>query len=194
MSVHGLASIRYLRLCISQKSTTLTLLHSQAKIDPQSVTLAIQTLRNTILVAIFIGGFSFQYAFETLNSLDTSSSKWQICRAAIVSALLFCSFLCWANVIRCASHLGYYIGTLGVDPEVAVQIEDGIAAVGTEDSWDKGEEANQLLSTAFKCFSFGFRFLFISIPFMFFNIGPLALVVSTFMLLVFLFVIDNNRK
>jgi uncharacterized membrane protein len=75
-----------------------------------------------------------------------------------------------------------------------VHIEEGVTAVGTEDSWDKDAEANELLSSTFKYFSFGFRFIFISIPFMFLNIGPVALVVTTFVLLVFLINIDHNKK
>ena len=41
----------------------------KVKDDAPTVTLAIQTLRNTILVAIFLGGGSFTTAYQLLNSV-----------------------------------------------------------------------------------------------------------------------------
>ena len=81
-----------------------------SKPDAPNVTLAIQTLRNTILVAIFIGGASFQFAFNILSTENESTDMIKEFRNLVIAAYLFCSFLNWAFVIRCASHLGYRIG------------------------------------------------------------------------------------
>lgn len=46
--------------------------------------------------------------------------------------------------------------------------------------------------------SLGFRFLFVSIPFAFYSLGPTALVVSTALMVVFLYswdhTVDDNKK
>ena len=98
-------------------------------IDPASNTLAIQTLRNFILVGIFVGGLSFQSSLSKLSSFNSSSSS-SISSAAtttktttdiydinaisniIVSISLLCSFLCWVLVIRMASQLGFVVTSL----------------------------------------------------------------------------------
>ena len=82
--------------------------HREKK-DAPNVTLAIQTLRNTILVAIFVGGASFQYAFLILSSYEYTTEEREA-RVLIVSSLMFFSFLNWAMVIRYASHFGYMVG------------------------------------------------------------------------------------
>jgi uncharacterized membrane protein len=83
----------------------------KTKSDPASVTLAVQTLRNTMLVAIFIGGSSLQFGVSYLNSYGSDTRTYMQVRTVILAAFLMCSFLCWASVIRGASHLGYLIGT-----------------------------------------------------------------------------------
>ena len=88
------------------------LLKHKEKADAPSVTLAIQTLRNTILVAIFIGGYAFQNATSAISLCVNSTAIDSKVSAGIVALLMFLSFLCWATVIRAAAHLGYHIGTL----------------------------------------------------------------------------------
>ena len=85
------------------------------KPDAPSVTLAIQTLRNTILVGVFIGGASLQYAANACDFLVRPGgpiSPQLFCRELILGGLLFVSFLNWTQVIRFANHLGYWVGTL----------------------------------------------------------------------------------
>jgi len=85
------------------------------KPDAPSVTLAIQTLRNTILVGVFIGGASLQYAANACDFLVRPGgpiSPQLFCRELILGGLLFISFLNWTQVIRFANHLGYWVGTL----------------------------------------------------------------------------------
>lgn len=43
-------------------------------------------------------------------------------------------------------------------------------------------------------FNLGFRFLFVAIPFAFYSAGPLALIIATVVILVFLFDIDHIEK
>jgi hypothetical protein len=73
----------------------------------------VQTLRNSILVAVFIGGYAFQNGVSALTSIKTDGlDLHDKIATGIVALLMFLSFLCWATVIRCASHLGYHIGVL----------------------------------------------------------------------------------
>jgi hypothetical protein len=82
--------------------------------DAASTTLAIQTLRNTILVAVFVGTQSFQFGYNTANgyNLIRGDQPREKVRSIILSALLFSSFLCWVFVIRSSAHLGYMIAAL----------------------------------------------------------------------------------
>jgi hypothetical protein len=81
--------------------------------DANSGTLAVQTLRNAILAAVFIGGYAFQNGVSSLNSFRTSTLSLSGRIAALhVASLMFLSFLSWATVIRCASHLGFQIGVV----------------------------------------------------------------------------------
>ena len=82
------------------------------KIDAASQVLVIQTIRNTVLISIFIGGLAFQYAVLTINSINTEVDTLRyLVRCIIFSGLLFLSFLNWALVIRYASHIGFIIGS-----------------------------------------------------------------------------------
>jgi hypothetical protein len=83
------------------------------KSDSSSVTLAIQTFRNTILIAVFVGGSSLSSALANLESYSFDAPLLQRIRTLIITSLLFLSFLSWANVIRFSSHLGYLTGVLG---------------------------------------------------------------------------------
>ena len=80
--------------------------------DPASCTLAVQTLRNAMIVGVFVGGSSLQFAYAYANSYSPDMNIKSKIRSAILSILLFFSFLCWANVIRIASHLSFLVGTL----------------------------------------------------------------------------------
>ena len=189
--------------------------------DPASVTLAIQTLRNTILIAIFIGGSAFQYAWLSLNALSTTTNINDQVRYIILGSCLFCSFLNWANTIRMASHMGYVIGTLDQrmsDVEAAKAL---VAAKGTNDvespeslngkapvpptdqdaldlarkvsELEKSLEKNQeMLTNMLWNFSLGFRFMFSAIPFQFYAAGPVALLVTTCAMLLILFRLDHS--
>ena len=194
--------------------------------DAPSVTLAVQTLRNTILVGVFIGGSSLTSAVSALDILAMQAPvpPQLLVRQIIVSGLLFLSFLNWTQVIRFANHIGFYVGTLDThvahanemrtQKELRLRAEqqqeetlsssggDGNAAacpeefatgkpptttlmMQTEQQAEHNiydtEHLSDLKSMANKLtthFSWGLRFLYITIPFWMYIAGPVALVVA----------------
>jgi hypothetical protein len=97
------------------------------KADAPSVTLAIQTLRNSILVAVFVGGGVLNLAVSTandFNDLDNSDGRMKA-RTCVLAACCICSFLCWVNVIRYCAHLGYLIGAFNYTPSTPNKKSDG---------------------------------------------------------------------
>ncbi len=83
-----------------------------------SATLAIQTLRNSIMVGVFIGGNVLSLGINTANEFNDYDNKdgRMKARTCVLAACCICSFLCWVNVIRYCAHLGYLIGTLSFNP------------------------------------------------------------------------------
>lgn len=199
----------------------------------QNNCISVQTLRNTILVSIFVGGSAFQYGFLFLN-IPTTNDREKI-RAVILSVLLFSSFLSWAGTIRYANHLAFSIGALDyrikeIQLRDALEAERSMANIesGVERAEDSnGNEAARIVvaqSSCFpihlfqpsdsqpctvseivdslneqsvsmlSCFNLGFRFLFVSIPFAFYSVGPVALIITSAVMLVFLFDIDHVEK
>ena len=194
----------------------LWLLKHRNAVDPASVTLAIQTLRNTILIAIFIGGFAFQYAWLSLSTLTTASTtvtstittltvtsinEATQARCYILGALMFSSFLCWANTIRMASHLGYVVGILPQQFKEVEEIkrQDLEMPGGAGSNHDRlleieatMEKNQQMLTNMLWNFSLGFRFIFTAIPFQFYVGGPVPLVVVTAVMIAFLNHVDHG--
>ena len=176
------------------------------KDDAPSVTLAIQTLRNTILVAIFLGGGAFTSAFNTLNNLNTTvSSTIDKTRQIILSVLLMLSFLGFASVIRAASHLGYQLGTLykkTIHSEVSSDtISDSIQDIDLENNKKNDDasdeiniltESNRMVAVMIISFNLGFRFMYIAIAFTFYSTGPIGLDIATGIMLIFLYLIDHS--
>ena len=56
------------------------------------------------------------------------------------------------------------------------------------------DDLNELSVSMSSSFSLGFRFLFVSIPFAFYSAGPIALIISSSVILLFLFDIDHVQK
>lgn len=80
--------------------------------DTSSITLAVQTLRNKLIVAVLFGGSGLQLGYSYINSYSKIAPLADRVRSVIMIILLFSSFICWTAVIRIASHLSFYIGTL----------------------------------------------------------------------------------
>ncbi len=80
--------------------------------DAATTVLAVQTIRNTLMVGVFIGGNAINIAYSFANDYkDLVGQRWKV-RSIVLMALLFSSFICWANVVRLGSTLGYMIGTM----------------------------------------------------------------------------------
>ena len=150
------------------------------------VTLAIQTLRNTVLVATFVGTLSFTVASTTLTYSAAAESAPARMRALLQAALLIGSFLNFALVIRCSAHAGYLIGSITEEvPALPLSGTDPSSSAASQ------KELVTLLGMQAIHFSLGFRFMYCSIPFAFALGGAEALIASTCVVLFFLFYIDN---
>ena len=128
--------------------------HAQ-KNDAPTVTLAIQTFRNTILVATFLGTITFQSAITICNGYNLANDDYQRTRIIILVVLLFASFLSWSSVIRCAAHLGYQTGVLSDNIEKKTKESKSAAPVDVElaiqaNRIQKDDEEEKLMSTLFE--------------------------------------------
>jgi hypothetical protein len=161
------------------------------------VTLAVQTLRNTVLVATFVGTLSFTVAGATLGAAAAADGAAPRARAVLQAALLTGSFLNFALVIRCAAHAGYLIGSLTAQPQAAAAAEQSRAAEEGEGAEradapaDPLHEVTTLLHMQAVHFSLGFRFFYTSIPFAFAVVGTEALIIATCAIVAFLVYIDH---
>ncbi len=98
--------------------------HQEKSNDSQekSNLLAIQTVRNTMKAGVFIGGKALYITYLVSNGYSDMRSQRLKVRSLIISVLMFCSFLCWANVIRLGSSVGYYLGVLKYADQLRSQI------------------------------------------------------------------------
>lgn len=200
------------------------------KPDAPTVTLAVQTLRNTILVAVFIGGSSLTAAVSALDILTRPVVTPQLLtRQLLIASLLFLSFLNWTQVLRYAHHVGFFVGTLEMHVSHAreTQLREATTKAAKEDadadatkvSPPSGDDSSTVLNAtrpsetalvvesvsrsgsgsglgsvydteaaadlqdmAFKMtnhFSWGFRFMYFTIPYWMYAGGPIALVASS---------------
>ena len=99
---------------VSLKNAIYWLDKHQHKTDTATAQLAIHTLRNTIIISVFVGGVAFQVGFQVVNNYNQIDNRNQLMqvRAAFLGAAFFSSFVCWVCSIRYASHLGFMMGTL----------------------------------------------------------------------------------
>lgn len=169
--------------------------------DTNSDLLAVQSLRNTVLVAIFIGGIAFQ-AFESAATAAAGApTPTAAARSLILASFLCLSFLNFALVIRASSHLAYMIGAAPPAAAAAAAADGGAADVE-----EGGGVAPVAQTAAFAArfdvlclslmnalslhFSLGFRCLYASVPFTYASSGPTALCVSGACMLAFLIYSD----
>ena len=154
------------------------------------VTLAIQTLRNTVLVATFVGTLSFTLSAAALGAASAADGAPARARALLQASLLTASFLNFALVIRCAAYAGYLIGS-ATSPQPLAAAEEGEGGEGGGSCADPLHELTTLLHMQAVHFSLGFRFIYCSIPFAFAVAGTEALVACTCVVVTFLLYIDN---
>ena len=213
------------KLTISKSLINLELwaLKHSSKIDAQSVTLAVQTFRNTILVAIFTGGSSFQFAITILSGMEKTDAIETKVGNVITAGLLMCSFLNWACVMRYSAHASFLVGVLHNDetdgnnnsssssssnasssaaarpmlasiPPSSIVDPSHQHDVGETTSDLRLEHCKGMLRRMSIHFNLGFRFIFFSIPFGFYNAGPVALLVSLGLVFGFIAVFDYPLK
>lgn len=258
---------------INMKNADIWIQKHREMSDSPTAVLAIQTLRNTTMAAVFIGGNALNFALDLGNDYTDLKDRQLQVRSLIIMALMFSSFFCWANVIRCCSTLGYLIGTMQYseklrreaaerdvhqthesDKDVAEHTEnteqaktaDEVAGMelsdvavrradnagkapvvsrrthnytpftfaskhshsynqhkkvfsirtdtcAADDIPDIFEEGSMIMKLITVYFSFGFRLMFVAIPFAFYTAGPLALLISSACLFLFLQSYDHVR-
>ena len=82
------------------------------KHDAQTVTLAVQALRNTTVAGIFVGSYAVQFGLSA-GTLCAHSTLVEVqIGEGMVALFMFLSFLSWSTVIRASVHLGFHIDTL----------------------------------------------------------------------------------
>ena len=148
-SVFGLR-VQGPQMAVNFKNAKKWVLKHKEKSDPASVTLAVQTLRNSILVSTFIGGGVFVNGIDIANSYpnDIVSARMKA-RAIILSSCMIASFLCWVNVIRFSSHLGYLLGTVSYkippssEPIIKMALDEPQSPVAVPQT-EKNEKADEL--------------------------------------------------
>lgn len=114
VSVYSIGKANQTQLSIMIENSAFWARKHQARDDAASSTLAVQTLRNTILVAVFVGGGALNLGLSYTNGYQESDNLAHQIRSIVLSFLCFASFLSWVMVIRFASQLGYLIGTLNI--------------------------------------------------------------------------------
>ena len=105
------SNVSKIRLGLNIKNAKNWALKHEEQGDAKALTLAIQTMRYTLLIGTFVGGFAFKIAFENANAFHRTMQPKRKIAAMIMSSFLFLSFMCFSNVIRYASQLGWVLGT-----------------------------------------------------------------------------------
>ncbi len=206
--------------------------HKEKANESPVVLLAIQTIRNTMMAAVFVGGNALIIAYDLSNNYAEISDARLKVRSLVITAFMFMSFLCWANVIRLGSLVGYFLGTLQfgeklrADAVARERQRDTTTATdqgqhyngfnmltSTEESLSSGNddfpdpnfqfspesipdiyrECSTMMEMMTIFFSFGFRLMFVAIPFAFYAAGPAALLVTSIGMWFFLITYDHVR-
>lgn len=156
--------------------------------DAGSVALAVQALRNTQYVAIFVAGYAIKLSYSFTNSIDSShiigySDVIHIkdVRSLIISVLLFCSFINWAVVLLYAREIAFLIDSFTEASRLDILTDN-------EDIMNKSSRSYAIAHMSVRLtfhFSFGLRFMYASIPFAFLSAGPIALIIATIVVIAY---------
>jgi hypothetical protein len=174
--------------------------------DPASVTGSIQTFRNVNLVAVFISGYSL---IAANGALETKSEDLQVrVRSLIFAICLFLSALAWAQVMRLASHMGYMVGIFSqlrlveskknndeTTPLGPLRPLGETFKIGTKTYTPVEKHFHNnttMLKQLFLYFHLGIRFMVVSVPFAYYAVGPIALLIATTVVLLFLHIYDYS--
>ena len=156
--------------------------------DTPSVVLAVQALRNTQYIAIFIAGYAIKLSYAFINSIDSRKFSGYTdviyikdVRSLIVSVLLFCSFINWAVVLLYAREIAFLIDSFTEASRLEI-LDDN------EDILNKSSRSYTIAHLSVHLtfhFSFGLRFMYASIPFAFLSVGPIALIIATVVVIIY---------
>jgi uncharacterized membrane protein len=165
--------------------------------------LAVQTLRNWILVSTFLASISVTIGFSviqsTLNIVGTKYNDADLDRlvmfdlgsdlisvkAGIVVFCNFVSFFGFSQSIRYLNHVGFST-LVDVDPE-----EDAAEIIDTS---SLVEESCRLINRGAAFFTIGVRGFYFAIPFVFWIFSPYAMLGATFILLIAIRYSDRPSK
>ena len=182
-------SIQFNKNCRSMRAWVDRHLKKQ---DASTVQQAVQSLRNMILVGAFVGGNAVNVAFNSANSIDPRNFQsfdyliyMKDVRALIIAVLLFGSFLNWILVMRYAGELSFVIDFTSEAQRLALALNPSPSFDESLHNSLRAEKIGKLANKLIFHFSVAFRFMYASIPFAFLSVGPIALIVSTVVMMAF---------
>ena len=149
--------------------------HFHVNVDATFTLEAIHTIRNLILVGIFLGGFSLNTTLTVILQYSAEAPLIFQIRDVIICICLNGSFLCWSQVINHCSELSYMIGDYSTDE-----------ALNTQHTL----YGKYLSKTCILYFSLALRFLYVSIPFAYLGVSSVLTLLVTLLLLVFEYIWD----
>jgi len=198
LSVSGLVLILYNSFALFSGKTNLGLMlkaddewsrrHRMTSGNAADVTAAIQTLRNSVLVSVFIGTVTFNTMIDAHKSLKIYNKYSFLWLANLVVAVLYaCSFLSFCICIRCAAHSGYLIGDFSF-----LEIHDDSRT--KEKVLSRNIHFIHLIRMQSVHFSFAFRLAYSGLPFLFSSAGPEALLSVAVLIVLFESYVDFSHR
>lgn len=159
--------------------------------------LAVQTLRNWILASTFLATVSMFISFgllqfianlgsisnpDSTNTLIAQISKDELLgvKTTIILVCNFVSFFSYSQSIRYFNHVGFAVN-IPMNPS-GDGIDDGFSTTA--------DHVGKLLNQGAKFFTLGMRGFYFSIPFVFWYFGSLSLIISTVVVLTFIYMGD----
>lgn len=156
--------------------------------------LAVQTLRNSTMAATFLAstavlliigvltlsgqGDKLDSALQTLNTLGAKHTELRLGKLLILLVDLFIAFFSFAMSVRIYNHVGYMINVPLTQEHKAIT-PSHVAAH---------------LNSGGKFYSIGMRAYYYAVPLVFWLFGPHFMLVSTIVLIAFLFRLDHAFK
>ena len=198
LSVSGLVLLLYNAIALLSGKTNLGLMlkadeewckkHRLTSGNAQDVTAAIQTLRNSVLVSVFIGTVTFNTFFDALKALhlhERHDFLWV--SNFVVAALYASSFLSFCVCIRCAAHSGYLVGGFSF-----LEMHDD--SRHKEKVLQRNIHSVHLVRMQSVHFSLAFRLAYSGLPFIFSAAGPEALLSIAVLMVFFEAYIDFSHR
>lgn len=158
---------------------------------------AVQTMRNMIITVSLLAAAEVTLVAQLLNILTDAARIQQLevfgeadpisggsfimspqVKVSLALGSLFASFLVFAQCVRIAVYLGYLIRVVPSNPSINLPLKDDTVI---------------LMQRASLYFTIGLRLLYMFVPLSFYmTLGTLALLITTLVLLVALFLLDEE--